>query len=87
MRKPRLKRLYPVQFHLFDALEKAEKLFYRDRKQSSLCLGLGQGERELTTIVYKGTFWSEGIVLYLDCGSGHKIVCNCYKIHRTLHYK
>lgn len=37
--------------------------------------GLGQGEE--WTVGHRGTFWSDGCVLYLDWSGGYMMVCIC----------
>lgn len=65
--------IYIVGFPLYDVLDKTI-----GQKTDQSLPGWGQG-KELTAVVYEGTLWGEGTVLYLDCGSSYMTGCIRHK--------
>lgn len=82
VREARLKRLSTMWFqpHMIQLMPGWKRQNYEERKQTSGFWGpraKGFWGR-LDSKEAEDAFWSDATVLYLDCGSGHKIVSVCH---------
>ena len=68
----KLKKFYVVWYYLYDILEKVKP---KGQKSDPWLSGAADGETQLTAKEYKETFWCDGNILYLDCGSNYITLC------------
>lgn len=64
MKEDRAKRLYSLQFHLYEVLEQAKSI-YCEKNKNHQWLFLGLLGQELSGKGHEGTFWGVGNVLYM----------------------